>query len=98
MIYGMGGERSTSSRFDLSLNTAAVVKQKIECQSGYYLACEPVANLTVEARKESVGGSWIDIETTPIDLSADAGNVIVYEFRLTGTALGSAVAKVNVGR
>lgn len=97
MIYGMDGNRTASAQFSASLNTAVIAKRKIECKTGYFLSCEPVANLTVEARK--FGSSvWIDIETTPIDLSPDAGNVIVYEFRLTGTALGTAVAKINVGR
>src|SRR5690606_13858094 len=98
MIYGLDGNRTETSRFDASLNTAFTAKRKIECKTGYYLSCDAVANLTVEARKESVGGSWTDIETTPLDLSSVNGNLIVYEFRFTGTALGSAVAKVNVGR
>lgn len=97
MIYGMSGERTTASRFDGALNTALIAKRRIECKTGYYLSCEAVADLTVEARKFGAS-SWTDIEMTPIDLSADNGNVIVYEFRFTGTALGTAVAKINVGR
>lgn len=98
MIYGMDGNRTETATYPASLNTAIIAKRKIECKTGYYLKCDAVAGLTVEARKESVGGSWTDIEATPIDLSADDGNLIVYEFRFTGTALGSAVAKINVGR
>lgn len=73
------------------------VSRKIECRTAYFLRCVPVADLTVEARKQG-DVSWVDIETTPIDLSAFDGNLVIYEFRFTGTALKTRNAKVYVGR
>lgn len=96
MIYGLDGQRTESNSFAGRLNVPFTASRKIECRTGYKLRCFPVANLTVESRK-SGDVSWIDIETTPIDLSADDGNLITYEFRFTGTALGISNAAVYVG-
>ena len=96
MIYDLDGIRRTSSNYQNDLNTPKVALAKVESRTGYFLSCEAVADLTVEARKQG-GVSWTNIETTPIDLSADDGNLIVYEFRFTGTAHALRQAKIRVG-
>lgn len=96
MIYDLDGIRRTSSGYQGELNVPKIALAKIECRTGYKLSCVAVADLTVEARKQG-SGTWLDIETTPIDLSADDGNLIIYEFRLTPTAYKVRQAQIRVG-
>lgn len=96
MIYGMDGQRTTSANYSASLNVPLIAQRKIESRTNYKLRCVPVVDLTVEARKQG-SATWIDIETTPIDLSADDGNLIVYEFRFTGTLEATRLARIYVG-
>lgn len=96
MIYGLDGQRTESNSYAGRLNVPFTALRKIECRTGYKLRCVPVADLTVEARKQG-SSTWIDIETTPIDLSADDSNLVIYEFRFTGTALGVRTANIRLG-
>lgn len=97
MIYGLDGQRTDAGSIDVALNTPVIASRRIECHPDYFLRCDAVAGLTVEARRFGAV-SWIAIETTPIDLSPDAGNVIIYEFRFTKTSAGVQQARINVGR
>ncbi len=68
--------------FSIASGQQKVLPIQVPCQTGFFLRGDVVAGLTVEARKQG-DVSWINIETTPIDLSADDGDTVTYELRLT---------------
>lgn len=55
---------------------------KIDCETDYELVADAVSDLTVEA-KRTADVSWINIETTPIDLSAWNGTLQEFQVRVT---------------
>ena len=76
------------SSFSLSLNSAEVktLTIRVECRTGRFLRCETVADIAVEARK--VGDTtWINLETTPIDLSPFDATRQNFEIRLTAVSV-----------
>ena len=100
MIYDTNDRQILSAKFALASEDVQTFTIRIDCLADQYLATQPVENITVEARK-SGDVSWIDIETTPIDLSADAGTQKDYEIQLTGEYYGSVskrVIPIGVGR
>lgn len=94
------GPSNPSSGFNYAVasNSSITFEVPIDCVTGYELFAETVDTLTVEARK--LGDvSWTDIETTPIDLTADAGLRVTYEIRLTAavvTVLTRRIVKTRV--
>lgn len=76
------------SSFSMLINTLSVqtLTIRVECRTGYFLRCETVANIAVEARK--VGDvPWINLETTPIDLSPFNATKQNFEIRLTAASV-----------
>lgn len=66
----------------------SVFSLRIECRTSYFLKATVVADLAVEARPLG-SATWIDIETTPIDLSAYNGTLQTFEFRLSADNVAS---------
>jgi hypothetical protein len=62
--------------------SAVEFEYDVEGRAGYYLQCDPVAGITVEARVEGAG-SWTDLEATPIDLEPYIGLRQRFEFKIT---------------
>lgn len=59
---------------------------RVECRTGFFLRCETVANIAVDARK--VGDvPWINLETTPVDLSPYNATRQNFEIRLTAASV-----------
>lgn len=78
------------SSFSMSIESAAVqtLTLRIECRTSYFLSCETVADLAVEGRKAG-DVTWINLETTPIDLSAYNGTRQNFEIRLTAASVAA---------
>ena len=55
---------------------------KIDCETDYELVADAVSDLTVEA-KRTADASWVNIETTPIDLSAWDGTQQEFQIRVS---------------
>lgn len=91
--YSFSPENPVGS-FTYSIDSSGVITftSDIECKTGYYLLSTTVASLTIEARKGGVG-SWTNIETTPIDLSADNGTIQSYQFRVSAAAVTSLTSR-----
>lgn len=100
MIYDTDDNRIFSVAFAVESEQAATAMIRVDCNAGYYLRGEAVANLTVEARADG-DVSWIDIETTPIDLTPYDGTFQDFELRFTApeiTAFSRAAFSLSVGR
>lgn len=73
-------------------NEQHTITVRFECFAGYSIRCTTVAGLTVEMR--AVGDvSWIDIESTPIDMTPYALTIQEFQVRLT---TGTIAAPVRV--
>lgn len=78
------------SSFSTSMRTGDVAAYTLvlDCESGYEFFADAVTDLAVEA-KRSADASWVDIETTPIDLTPWAGTQQPFDVRLTASGSGS---------
>lgn len=76
------------SSFAMAIDSAGVatLQIRVECRTGYKLRCETVADLAVEAKRH-VDSSYINLETTPIDLSAYDGSRQNFDVRLTASTV-----------
>lgn len=83
MLYDSNSQLLTAANLSIDANSVNTFQIKVECRNGYFLVASTVEDLVVRARP--VGdASWIDIETTPIDLSFYDGTIQDFEVRLTG--------------
>ena len=77
-------------------NDEQTVLVDFECRENYFLRCDPVADVLVEARLEGVG-AFVNLETTPIDTTAFAATVQRFEIRFTTGALPAHVRReINI--
>lgn len=87
--YSLGPSNPGSGfNYAVASNSSILFTVPIDCIAGYELSASAVSTLAVEARKQG-DVSWVNIETTPIDLTADAGMRVNYEIRLTGAVVTS---------
>lgn len=88
MIYSTDDKQILSASFAIRSEQTAELTIRIDCKDGQTLSSEPVAGLTVEARK--VGDiSYTDLESGSIDLSPDAGTQADFEILLTADTITS---------
>jgi hypothetical protein len=85
MFYDLNDNPIAS--FSGSIDAAAVqiYEMKIDCRANRFLACGPVADLTVQARWYG-DVSWIDIESVRIELSPFANTRRRLELRVTASS------------
>jgi len=86
MIYDLSDNPITSFRFALVSAGVATLSVKIDCKTDYRLTCDVTANITVEGRK-SGDVSWVNLESSFIDLSPYNGTRQTFEIRLTGASV-----------
>lgn len=86
MIYDLDNNPISSHTFSIPSGDDPILEIRIDCVDGYSLFSDAVGNIAVEARKSGDVG-WTNIETTPIDLSADNGTRHTFEVRLTAAVV-----------
>lgn len=82
MIRDTNGNPVGTFATSIQASASQTYTVKIDCESDYELAADAVSDLTVEA-KRTADVSWINIETTPIDLSAWNGTLQEFQIRVT---------------
>jgi hypothetical protein len=97
MIYNSDGNQMLSSNLAMFSTEVKTDTITIDCKTGYFLSSSTVDNILVEAKKVG-GGSWTNIETTPIDLSADNGTQQDYEIRLTAGTITTMITEAVIIR
>ncbi len=81
-INDMNGDRKGSGHISLRPNADGTIPFQIGCMAGTYLRGTAVDDVAVEAR--IVGDvSWINLETTPIDLTPYDDTFQDFELRFT---------------
>ena len=99
MIKDLNDERLLSYAFAVRSGETKEFSLLIECNTGYYLRGSVVAGLALEA-KHNLSGTWVDLETTPIDLSGWDGTDQEFDFRVTAgtiTARDRVSFNISVG-
>ena len=91
MIYDITDSALPSYLMNLAASGVSQFSIRVNCRAGIYLRSESVSDLTVEGRKLG-DTSWIDLESTGIDLSSHAGTRQTYEIKLTAAAVTGRVA------
>lgn len=76
--------------FMLSIDSldVQILTLRIECRTGQNLRGIPVSDVVVEA-KRSVDSTWVDIETTPIDLTPYNPTRQNFDIRITAGTVAS---------
>lgn len=92
MIYDIDNNPLPSYLMNLASSGIFQFSIRVNCRTGLHLRSESVSDLSVEGRK--LGDStWINLETTPIDLSADNETRQTYEIKLTAITVTSNVTE-----
>lgn len=92
MIYDIDDNPLPSYLMNLASSGVSQFPIKVNCRTGLYLRSQTVSDILVEGRK--LGDvSWINLETTGIDLSADDGTRQTYEVRLTAGSISTRLTK-----
>lgn len=84
MIYDTDGNRKLSSSIPLYPSAVVTESVLIDCLTGYQIAGHTVSNVTIECKHSA--GAYVDIETTPISLTAWNGTQQTFTFRYTAGA------------
>ena len=84
MIYDLDGNRKLSSHIELEPSEVKTEDVLIDCLSGYQIAGHAVSSVTIECKHSA--GAYVDIETTPIDLTTWDGDQEQFTFRYTAGA------------
>ena len=92
MIYDIDSNPLPSYLMNLDAGSVYVFTIRINCRTGVYLRSESVSDLLVEGKK-STDSVWVNLETTPIDLSAYSDTFQNYDIRLTAGAVSDPVTK-----
>lgn len=82
MIFDQDGNPISSFSTLIESGDVQTYNLRVECRAGYSFYAEVVSDLTLEA-KRTLDSSWVDIETTPIDLSPWDGTTQNFQFRVT---------------
>lgn len=88
MIYDLGDNPISSFSFALQHGQPIVLQIKIDCVSGYALHCSDTTGIEVHGRLAG-SESWIDLETSSIDLTPYGGSKQIFDIRLRGDEVGS---------
>jgi hypothetical protein len=88
MFYDLDDNPIASFSGSIDASATQIYAMKIDCRANRFLACGPVADLTVEARWHG-DVSWVDIETGRIDLSPFANTRRRLELRVTASSPSS---------
>lgn len=86
MIYDIEDNPIASYLTNLDASGIFQCKIRVNCRTGLSLASESVSDLLVEAKHED-DSSWVNLETTPIDLTAFDGTRQNFDVRLTAAAV-----------
>lgn len=92
MIYDLENNPISNFSFAMAAETEVIFEIRIDCVDGYHLTCEPTGNVQVSGRREG-DNTWIDLETSSIELSEYSGARITFEIRIETSAI---VANVRV--
>lgn len=90
MIYDINNNPLSSYLMNLAAFGVFQFFIRVNCRTGLYLRSEIVSDFVVEGRKQG-DISWINLESTGIDLSADNGTRQTFEVRLTAESVSSRV-------
>jgi len=89
MIYDLDNNVILSSpNIALHSGESTICSVLIDCETGFSLFGQAVADMSVEAR-HGVSGSWTNLETTPIDLGTWNGSREVFQIQLTAGAIST---------
>lgn len=61
---------------------SVVIAALVPCKAGKYLASNSDAGAQVLARRTGSGGSFVDIATSPIDLTPYDGETVSFDFKV----------------
>ena len=92
LIYDTADNPISSFAMSMDSNEVKTFTVKIDCKTSNYLRGSSVADLTVEA-KRSADASWINIETTPINLTPYAATRQSFDVRLTASTVATAIRR-----
>jgi hypothetical protein len=92
MIYDIDNNPLPSYLMNLAASGVFQFSIRVNCRTGLYLRSQSVSDLLVEGRKQG-DISWINLETTGIDLSADNETRQTFEVRLTASAVTARAIK-----
>ncbi len=73
MIYDHDDRPLLSTTLSIGPDDDLQFKIYIDCRADQFLRATTVADITVLARPQDVGGAFTNIETTPLDLTPYAG-------------------------
>lgn len=82
MFYDLNDNPIASFSGSIEEGSADIYEMKVDCSADRFLACDPVADVVLEARAYG-DVSWIDLETQRIDLTPYANTRKRFEFRVT---------------
>jgi hypothetical protein len=81
MIYDLNDNRMLSASIVAYSGVAVSGQFKVDCKSGWRLSGQAVADALIEVAHH--GDSYVNIETTPIDLTTWDGSREIFDFRIT---------------
>ena len=99
MMYDTDDTRILAGSVAVRSTETETLTVKIDCLDGYQLSAHTVADCVVEARHD--GDAWVNIETTPIDLTPWDGDREIFEIRVTAPTITSQLIRqctFSVGR
>ena len=85
MITDTAGNPVYNFSLSLPVSTSQIFTCKIDCETDYEVSADTITGVAVEA-KRAADSSWVDIATTPIDLSTWTGTQQEFQFRITAGA------------
>jgi len=86
MIYDHDDRPLLSTTLSIGPSTDLQFKIEIDCRAGEFLRSTAVSNLTIYARHHNTGGSFTNIETTPLDLSTWDGDKEEFDIKVESDA------------
>lgn len=88
MFWDLDDREIMQFRFPIESGATKTMQLKTDCESGKTLLCSSVPNLLVEGKHTS-SGTWINLETTGIDLTTWDGTIETFDIRFTADNLSS---------
>jgi hypothetical protein len=87
MLYDVNNNPITHISFSMRPGDVTDLIFQIDCEAGKEFHCDVVGDLVVEA-KHYLSGTWINIETSTIDLETWVGTRQTFNCRITAGEVG----------
>lgn len=87
LISDLNDNPLTGGQIAVELSASQTAAIRVECRAGYKLRGSVSSELAIEARRVGDAGTWTNLETDSVDLSAYAGTRQDFNIRITSNGV-----------